>query len=587
MEFRQRLSRRMGTTCMAACLLAVCGVATVRADSVPSKDVPKKTEVHPYGDERIEVIYRKTKPSGENLNPGATVEDGIRIERDVAVPMRDGTILYADIYRPEDSGKVPAIVAWSPYGKRVDRTRVPPVMAAAVPPSVSSMAKFEGPDPAYWCRHGYAVINPDPRGVGHSQGDIYFLGSGEGRDGYDLVEWVAARDWSNGKVGMSGNSYLAIAQWFIAAERPPHLAAIAPWEGASDLYRQRIAVGGIPGPTTFEMYYAIALNGPGYAEDIPAMIRKYPLMNGFWEDRIARLENIDIPAYITANWKHYHVLGSLDGFRKIASKEKWMRVINTFEWPDYYAPGNLEDLLRFFDRYLKGIRNGWETTPRVRLSVLDPGGVDQVNRSEKEFPLARTRYEKLFLDAATGTLSPEAARRESVSRYRSEDRKGQAAFTIRFTEDTELTGYLKLHLWVEADGADDMDLFVYVQKLDREGNFLPSMVLGQPHPGAQGWLRVSHRELDEDRSTPSEPFLTHRREQPLNPREIVPVEIGIWPTGMLWHAGEQLRVVVSGQVQRDPRWFENLDFDLRNRGDHVLHTGGKFDSYLLVPKIPR
>ena len=192
MGFRHRLLRLIATTCMAAGVMAVCGVATGRTDSVPSKDVPKmKTEVHPYGDERIEVIYRKAKPSGEKLTPGATVEDGIRIERDVAVPMRDGTIIYADIYRPEDSGKVPAIVAWSPYGKRGGRTRVPPVMAAAVPPSVSSMAKFEGPDPAYWCRHGYAVINPDPRGVGHSQGDIYFWGSLEGRD--DLRGSLPAR----------------------------------------------------------------------------------------------------------------------------------------------------------------------------------------------------------------------------------------------------------------------------------------------------------------------------------------------------------------------------------------------------------
>ena len=132
-----------------------------------------------------------------------------------------------------------------------------------------------------------------------------------------------------------------------------------------------------------------------------------------------------------------------------------------------------------------------------------------------------------------------------------------------------------------------MDLFVAIQKLDEDGNFLPTLVLGKPHPGAPGLLRVSHRELDKERSTPSEPFLTHRREQPLKPKEIVPVEIGIWPSGKFWHAGQQLRVVISGNYIREPGWFEPFGWELRNRGSHIIHTGGKFDSYLLVPKIPR
>ena len=102
------------------------------------------------------------------------------------------------------------------------------------------------PRPAYWCRHGYAVANVDPRGVGHSQGDINMFGTQDGRDGYDFIEWLATQYWCNGKVGMSGNSGVAMTQWRIAAEQPPHLTCIAPWEGTGDLYRESLYEGGIP-----------------------------------------------------------------------------------------------------------------------------------------------------------------------------------------------------------------------------------------------------------------------------------------------------------------------------------------------------
>jgi hypothetical protein len=99
-------------------------------------------------------------------------------------------------------------------------------------------------------------------------------------------------------------------------------------------------------------------------------------------------------------------------------------------------------------------------------------------------------------------------------------------------------------------------------------------------------LRVSHRELDEQRSTQSEPFHTHRREQRLRTGEVVPIDIGIWPTSRYWHAGEQLRVMVSGHYVREPGWFEHFAWDLRNHGQHIIHTGGRYESFLLVPVIP-
>jgi len=101
-------------------------------------------------------------------------------------------------------------------------------------------------DPAEWVPRGYAIVNVDPRGVGDSDGDVRWWGRSEGRDGHDVIEEFAKLSWSNGKIGLAGNSWLAMSQYFIAAEQPPHLAAIAPLEGATDPVREDSLRGGIP-----------------------------------------------------------------------------------------------------------------------------------------------------------------------------------------------------------------------------------------------------------------------------------------------------------------------------------------------------
>lgn len=115
---------------------------------------------------------------------------------------------------------MPALLAWSPYGKEVGGQMLDDVpMRSGVPLSATSgLEKFEGPDPAYWVAHGYAVINPDKRGAYKSEGNILYWGHEDALDGRDVIEWIAGQDWSNGKVGMTGNSWLTVSQWFIAAE---------------------------------------------------------------------------------------------------------------------------------------------------------------------------------------------------------------------------------------------------------------------------------------------------------------------------------------------------------------------------------
>jgi uncharacterized protein len=564
-----------------------------------SREVPEQTwEMRSYGGEQIEVCYVKALPRSASfppdkfpdLKPGMCVENGIVCERDVPVRMRDGVTIYTDIYRPEGGKNLPAIVAWSLFGKRAgyQGQQVMGVPEGALSPG----AKFEGPDPAYWCHQGYAVINPDSRGVGNSEGDIAFWGTGDGEDGYDLIEWVADQEWCNGRVGMAGNSWLAIAQWYIAVQKPPHLTAIAPWEGQADWYREGLFPGGIPEPGFTSLIFKTVC-GNNRIEDVVTMMKKYPLQNPYWADHRPPVEDIDIPAYIASSYNPVHVHGTFDAYQRIGSKKKWLRVHNSLEWPDQYSPEGLEDLRRFFDRYLKGIHNGWEFTPKVRVSVLDPGGKDVVNRPEEDWPLPQTSYEKLYLDATTMRLSPAPLAAESAARYQADDRQGRAVFTYRFATDTELIGYPKMHLWVEAEGNDDVDLFVYLSKLDEDGSELLAKVLDFPNPGARGTLRVSHREVDKtDPASFYDPFLTHRSEQLLRPGEIVQVEFGIWPLGMKWHAGQQLRLVVQGFALP---WMQDESvagskplfvWDTRNKGTHVIHTGGKYDSYLQIPNIP-
>ncbi len=510
-------------------------------------------------------------------------EPGILCEQDVQVTLRDGTKIYTDIFRPEGETGVPAIVSWSYFGKRQAEGSTEWQLIGVPPGTVSKMAKFESCDPAYWCRKGYAVANVDPRGVGHSEGDICMFGTQDARDGYDFVEWLATQPWCNGKIGMCGNSGVAMTHWRIAAEQPPHLVCIAPWEGTGDLYRESLAEGGIP-MQSFNNFIVGSLVGENYVDDTAANITTHPFLDAYWEDKIPKYEKIKIPVYTTVCWNHFHLRGSTEGFRRVKSRKKWLRTHREFEWPDTYSPFGLEDLKNFYDRYLKDIRNGWELTPRVRLEIMDAYDYDfQVNRPEKEFPLARTQYKKLYVDTARGALSFEPVADESKTSYDARD--GLVNFDITFNETTEITGYMKLRLWVEVEGHDDMDLFIAIQKLDHEGNWLPVSVLNEPHPGAWGKMRVSRRALDEKLSTHYQPVQAHQKDEKLKPGEIVPVDIEIWPHSRIWHKGQQLRVRVSSNYIREG-WFEPFFWDIDNKGRHIIHSGGKYDSYLQIPIIP-
>jgi hypothetical protein len=155
---------------------------------------------------------------------------------------------------------------------------------------------------------------------------------------------------------------------------------------------------------------------------------------------------------------------------------------------------------------------------------------------------------------------------------------------MTFQEDTQLIGYAKIKLWVEAQGYDDMDLFIRIQKTNDQGEILYQDSICFLYSGPDTMLRVSLRELDQEKSTENEPVQTFRTVQKLKAGEIVPVELAFWPTSMVFHKGETLELVVAGYDYMPSRPMDRPTSVIDNKGIHVIHTGGKYDSYLLLPE---
>ncbi|MBN8819559.1 MAG: CocE/NonD family hydrolase [Sphingomonas sp.] len=521
-------------------------------------------------------------------------EEGLLIDRNVAVTMRDGVRILVDIYRPADraDGPMPILLGWSPYGKHGVTDKLFPPYSGVQDGWMSRFTAFEAPDPAYWCAHGYAVCIADSRGSWLSEGDLRHNGLGEGEDCYDLIEWLGVQLWCNGKVGMTGVSYLAAIQYLVGQLKPPHLAALNPWEGFSDWYREFAYHGGIRETGFVPRGSANLRFGLSRYEDTNANVQLHPVYDPYWESKEVDLSAIDIPAFVVGSWadQGLHTRGTFEAFRKFSSKDKWLLGHGQKKWAHYYMPESREMARAFFDQFLKGEDRGVRDWPPVQIEVRE-SAKKWTLRGEKEWPLARTRYQPLWLDAASGTLIKDPIAKEAQVSYDPLDTAGEAQFDIRFDADTEITGYMKLGLWVEAQGADDMDLFVAIQKIGKDGEpvGMTFYAFFETGPVALGWLRASHRALDEARSTPWQPVHSHLKEEKLQAGVPVPVEIEIWPSSTLFRAGETLRVLVKGMdIYREG--LPNLPFarheELRNAGRHVIHTGGKYDSHLLVPVIP-
>ena len=516
------------------------------------------------------------------------------LDRDVAVPMRDGVRLFANVFRGPAHEPRPVILSVTSYGKDRAPDRLTTLLMRlsgvrfghALP---SSLTTFEAPDPVTWVGEGYSVVQADARGMHRSEGRAGVLRRQDAEDYYDLIEWVGRQPWCTGRVALMGVSYLAMTQWSVAGLRPPHLCAIIPWEGVSDLYRELAFHGGIPEtrfvPTWVRMRLRRGRNRRFPAEeDFLEERGRHPLDDGYWSSKRPSIEAIDVPALVCANWSDHglHTRGSIEAFERLPTRRKWLFTHGRKKWETFYGPEAVAFQKRFLDHFLLGIDNGQEAVPQVRLEVRT-SFYKQLVRTETTWPLPTMQPATVYLNGAKGLLEPDYPRTDTPVTYRPTVRGEAARFTRRFEQATELVGGMRLKLWIATSEGDDMDLFVVIRKLDPEGlEVVFSGYNGFEHDAvAKGWLRASHRMVDPTLSAPTRPWHSHLALERVRPGDILPLEVEIWPSATLFEAGSSLQLCVLGHDAAAYPGFGHKD--LRNRGTHTIHAGGAYDSHLILP----
>src|SRR5437773_1239846 len=398
------------------------------------------------------------------------IRDGMKITWHQPIAMDDGIVLRADVFAPIAEGAYPAILTYGVYAKGLAYQEGYPhqwkKMVEDHPEilegSTNKYQNWEVTDPERWVPHGYVVIRVDSRGAGWSPGVMDCNSTREIDDLYQCIEWAGTQPWCNGKVGMLGISYYASNQWRVAGLHPPHLAAIIPWEGQNDRYRDSGYHGGI-----------------------------------------------------------------LSEFQKLWAKHQ---VVNI-----QYGLGA---------RAKKNPNTGESVAGRVTLNVRHPGE-KFVLRHEHEWPLARTKWTKLYLDVAGRALSPKAIDTPAKIPYEA-DGPG-VLFSMTLDRPTEITGPLAAKLFISSS-TRDADLFLVLRVFDPGGKELTFMGSTDPNtPIANGWLRASHRRLDPKKSKPWQPYHPHDRVEPLAPGDVYECDVEILPTSIVLPAGWRVALNVRGR----------------------------------------
>lgn len=514
----------------------------------------------------------------------APVTGSVQVDRDVPITVRDGTVLRANVHLPPGCGPFPVLVCAHPYGKdnlpRHTRRGYRfsfqyRVLRQTSPVRFSTLTSWEAPDPAWWTAHGYAVVNADLRGAGTSGGTGDILSVQEGRDVHDVVEWAAAQPWSSGRIGMLGVSYLAISQWEAAAQRPPQLAAIVPWEGMTDPYRDLLRPGGIA-EQGFVKLWSRGLRTNRLTYSLGERSGQHPLRDGYWRSVTPELSRIDVPALICASFSdnNLHSRGSFRGFEGIGSADKHIYTHRSGKWATFYSDEARRVQLAFLDRHVRGRETA--ALPPVHLEVRESRDVIAEVRAEAAWPLPSTRWTELTFD--------------SSGSFAFDMRTGGMRVGWTMPEDIEITGPMALRLFVSVADGDDVDLYAGVEKW-RGTAYVPfegSYGFGRDRVST-GWMRASMRRLDDAASRTFDPVPTYRRREPLRPGDIVQVDIPMGPSATLFRAGEQLRLVVAGRWlwPRNPLTGQfPAAYEKGPRGTCTLHWGPDHPARLLIPVIP-
>jgi predicted acyl esterase len=568
---------------------------------------------------------------------------GMAIDWDVPLEMDDGVVLRADVFRPARAGKFPVVLSYGPYAKGLSFQEGYPTawesMVRQFPEvergSSGLYQAWEVVDPAKWVPDDYVCVRVDGRGAGRSPGFLEPWSPRETADLYGCIEWSAAQSWSNGKVGLNGISYYGMNQWQVACLKPPHLAAICVWEGAADFYRDVSHHGGIYSTFVASWYrkqvtsvqHGLGAPGPrsratgelvcgpqtlGEAElaktrcDLGADFFAHCHDDDYFRARSAQFEAIDIPLLSAANWggAGLHLRGNVEGFLHAASTKKWLEIHGREHWTEFYTDYGVSLQKRFFDHFLKGLDNGWDREPQVRLQIRHVDGFHE--RAGDCWPLGNTRWAEFYLNADTLTLRETAP--TEAARVSYEGFGDGVTFLLPHAETpVEITGPLAATLYVSSETID-ADLFVIVRAFAPDMREIVFQGALDPHtPIAQGWLRASHRKLDPARSRPWRPYHSHDERQPLVPGTIYRLDIEIWPTSIVLPAGYRLGFTIRGRDYEYPGpagQLSNIANPMRGCGPFLhddprdrpaeifgkritIHCGPETPSSLLVPIIPQ
>ena len=546
--------------------------------------------------------------------------------------MRDGITLAADIHRPDAEGVFPVLVAFQPWGKDHDgfglhfpRQRRPsPLWDGAL----------ESGDTRYLVPRGYAHLIVDARGTGASGGDLPGVmgagGPGEGRDIYDVVEWVASEPWCDGNVGMIGISYLAAVQVQAAAQRPPHLKAIFPEGGHYDGYRHvyhggilwqmpRAAMRGRGGDSSLAVKHPRSLTrervgDEGYKRLIERRLAapdfryhpnyhqllRYPELDPIWLDYLInnldgdfwqgegtleeRVERIEIPVHLGVQvgrgWQLDETIEAFQGLRgpkQLAIRPgppMQERPFNEFH----------DEIVRWYDHWLKGNDTGMLDEPPIRIEVH--GGK---TRYYGEWPIPNTEWTEIYLRPCGGLsrdregLDANDAPPDGYYQapQRVSDQVGSVVYrTLPLQDDLELIGPAALNLWASID-TEDTNWIVTLSDLAPDGGAIKMTT---------GWLKASHRALDESRSEPWSPRHPHDAVVPVVPNEITLYAIQIYPIVHRLAAGHRLELEIKSTEAMSavdpmlPPESSHLNSALATT--HKIYRDCDRQSHLVLPVIP-
>jgi putative CocE/NonD family hydrolase len=527
---------------IAATLLALLGASATRAESSPPAALPPATYPTTFSEQRF-----------------VRMDDGIELGATITYPSEDGAA--------PAPGRFPVVLNMTPYGR-------------------DGLCSCESASD--YATRGFVLAVVDVRGTGGSQGNLdeNYFSPRESRDGYDLVEFLGTQPWSNGKVGMSGGSYLGITQYLTAEQDPPHLAAIAPNEALADIYNDAAFPGGILS-LSFDAQYLAVQGAPGLATPnseasmIPGTLTaKYeqatgrsvafdylenPFDDAFYQERspITRVSKIHVPVFVFDGWRDAFEAGNIRMYRALEHRKGVETLLNVgpcthkgcgFPFDPTDAPPGVDNVeaqeLQFFQRHLMGMEV--PSLPRVRLYVqradaymnttawpptesatrryyVGPQGISSRRPAESS-----AAY---LTDPAAGlSMSFDQQGTLAASPYipldqRLEEEQGLTWRTPTLSAPLTLAGPIALHL-VAASTAPDTDWFAKISDVAPDGS--QGIV-------SEGQLRASLRALAR-KSTPREPLESLASPEAIVPGSFYDYEIALAPTAYRLAAGHQLQL---------------------------------------------